>query len=357
MHARRAHRPGRAQAPRPHLLPDGHGPGRRRGAAARADHRRGRVQRAVHRGGPDPATRTSSAARARAGRWRSRRSCTSAPAWRSRSRCRSTSLLRELQEQIREAGLADDPVIRQRFAQLYIESQVLRLNAYRGLTATMKRGAPGPEGSLGKWHWAEVNQALTELAMDVAGPRARARRGPVAVPVPARARELDRGRHHRDPQEHRRRARAGTAASMNFDLSDDQRTIKSTAREFLAARYPLGEVRRLALDDERGWTDAQWKEMVDLGWPEIAELGTVEMIVVAEELGYALAPTPLQSTWAARAARRRHRRRAPRRGRGRRPERRRRHRRRARRLGRRRGHRRGGRAGARAGSDAAAGSA
>jgi alkylation response protein AidB-like acyl-CoA dehydrogenase len=86
---------------------------------------------------------------------------------------------------------------------------------------------------------------------------------------------------------------------MNFDLSDDQRTIKSTARELLAARYPLAEVRRLALEDERGFTDAQWDEMVRLGWPEIAELGTVEMIVVAEELGYALAPTPLQSTWVA----------------------------------------------------------
>jgi alkylation response protein AidB-like acyl-CoA dehydrogenase len=78
-------------------------------------------------------------------------------------------VLRELQELIRDAGLADDPIIRQRFAQLYVESQVLRLNAYRGLTATMKRGAPGPEGSLGKWHWAEVNQAISELAMDVAG--------------------------------------------------------------------------------------------------------------------------------------------------------------------------------------------
>jgi alkylation response protein AidB-like acyl-CoA dehydrogenase len=86
---------------------------------------------------------------------------------------------------------------------------------------------------------------------------------------------------------------------MNFDLSDDQREIKRTAREFLAARYPLAEVRRLALEDERGWTDEQWNEIVELGWPEIAELGTVEMIVVAEELGYALAPTPLQSTWAA----------------------------------------------------------
>ncbi len=86
---------------------------------------------------------------------------------------------------------------------------------------------------------------------------------------------------------------------MNFDLSEDQRTIKSTAREFLAARYPLAEVRRLALEEERGFTDGQWDEMVELGWPEIAELGTVELVVLAEELGYALAPTPLPSTWAA----------------------------------------------------------
>ncbi len=65
-----------------------------------------------------------------------------------------------------------DPVIRQRLAQLLIESEVLRLNAYRSLSATMRSGVPGPEGSLGKWHWSEVNQALTELAMDMSGPRA-----------------------------------------------------------------------------------------------------------------------------------------------------------------------------------------
>jgi alkylation response protein AidB-like acyl-CoA dehydrogenase len=81
--------------------------------------------------------------------------------------------LRELRDRIRDSGLSQDPVVRQRFAQLYAEAQVLRLNAYRGLTAVMKRGAPGPEGSLGKWHWAEVNQGVAELAMDVAGPRAR----------------------------------------------------------------------------------------------------------------------------------------------------------------------------------------
>jgi alkylation response protein AidB-like acyl-CoA dehydrogenase len=67
---------------------------------------------------------------------------------------------------------SEDPVIRQRLAQLMIEAEVLRLNAYRGLTAIMRTGVPGPEGSLGKWHWSEVNQSLTELSMDIAGPHA-----------------------------------------------------------------------------------------------------------------------------------------------------------------------------------------
>jgi alkylation response protein AidB-like acyl-CoA dehydrogenase len=80
--------------------------------------------------------------------------------------------LRELLERARENGVAGDPVMRQRFAQVYAEAQVLRLTAYRGLTKLQAHGAPGPEGSLGKWHWAEVNQSLTELAMDLAGPRA-----------------------------------------------------------------------------------------------------------------------------------------------------------------------------------------
>ena len=85
---------------------------------------------------------------------------------------------------------------------------------------------------------------------------------------------------------------------MNFDLTDDQQDIKRTAREFLGARYKLEEVRRLALEEERGFTDAQWDEIVQLGWPELAVresgFGVVELAVVAEELGYACAPTPLQ---------------------------------------------------------------
>jgi alkylation response protein AidB-like acyl-CoA dehydrogenase len=80
--------------------------------------------------------------------------------------------LGELMATARESGRSADPIVRDRLAQLYIESEVLRLNAYRGLSAIMRHGVPGPEGSLGKWQWADVNQSLTELALDIAGPRA-----------------------------------------------------------------------------------------------------------------------------------------------------------------------------------------
>jgi alkylation response protein AidB-like acyl-CoA dehydrogenase len=78
----------------------------------------------------------------------------------------------ELLDEIKGTPRASDPVVRDRLAQLFIEGQALRLNAYRGITGQMKRGFPGPEGSLGKWHWAEINQGLTKLALDLRGPHA-----------------------------------------------------------------------------------------------------------------------------------------------------------------------------------------
>jgi alkylation response protein AidB-like acyl-CoA dehydrogenase len=75
----------------------------------------------------------------------------------------------ELLEIIRERGLGDDPVIRQRVARLKISIEAMRYGALRALTATMKNGIPGPEGSLSKLQWADTNQSLTELAGDVLG--------------------------------------------------------------------------------------------------------------------------------------------------------------------------------------------
>jgi alkylation response protein AidB-like acyl-CoA dehydrogenase len=75
------------------------------------------------------------------------------------------------------ATAADDELNRQRLAQLHIEAEAMRLNAYRGLTKTMQSGTPGPEGSLGKWQWADINQGIAELALEIEGPYASLARG------------------------------------------------------------------------------------------------------------------------------------------------------------------------------------
>jgi alkylation response protein AidB-like acyl-CoA dehydrogenase len=90
---------------------------------------------------------------------------------------------------------------------------------------------------------------------------------------------------------------------MKFELSDEQTTIKRTAKEFLAARYTSEERRRLAEDGD-GFTDQQWSELAALGWPGVAiaessgglGLGVLALAIIQEELGYALAPTPLLSS-------------------------------------------------------------
>src|SRR5437660_3387871 len=64
---------------------------------------------------------------------------------------------------------ADDPVVRDRIAQQWIDLQALRFTNYRSLTALQKTGVPGPEGSVAKLHWSETNQRLTKLALSLEG--------------------------------------------------------------------------------------------------------------------------------------------------------------------------------------------
>lgn len=68
--------------------------------------------------------------------------------------------------------LRDSPTVRQRMAQAYIDSEVLKLNNYRALTTLLRGAPPGAEGSIAKLHWAESNQRLQELAVDIQGPYA-----------------------------------------------------------------------------------------------------------------------------------------------------------------------------------------
>jgi alkylation response protein AidB-like acyl-CoA dehydrogenase len=83
--------------------------------------------------------------------------------------------LDELIELARERDLAHDPLVRDKVARLKIAIEGLRLGAMRALTATMKIGTPGPEGSIAKLQWSSTNQALTELALAVGGVEALSR--------------------------------------------------------------------------------------------------------------------------------------------------------------------------------------
>jgi alkylation response protein AidB-like acyl-CoA dehydrogenase len=88
---------------------------------------------------------------------------------------------------------------------------------------------------------------------------------------------------------------------VNFDFTEDQQTIKRTAHELLAARLKPDRLRELA---EGGVDDTDTAaELLELGWPGIAiaeehggqGLGLIELVILQEELGYALAPVPFLS--------------------------------------------------------------
>jgi alkylation response protein AidB-like acyl-CoA dehydrogenase len=89
---------------------------------------------------------------------------------------------------------------------------------------------------------------------------------------------------------------------MYFDLTDEQQAIKEAARGFLARDYTSERIREL-IDTDHGFEDSDWRGMAELGWTGLAlpedyggqGLGTVDLGVVFEEMGYALAPSPLLS--------------------------------------------------------------
>src|ERR1700752_3850038 len=86
---------------------------------------------------------------------------------------------------------------------------------------------------------------------------------------------------------------------MNFDFSDDLKTLREQARKFLVARASRPVVRK-NFEEGTGFDAALWEEVARMGWlgtavPEAyggAALGYDGLCVLAEELGYALAPVP-----------------------------------------------------------------
>src|SRR3954454_13562858 len=89
---------------------------------------------------------------------------------------------------------------------------------------------------------------------------------------------------------------------MELEFSEDQQELRTTVRSFLGAECPMTLVRSVV---EKGTpADQLWDQMVELGWPALTVpeqhgglgLGFIELAVVAEELGRAVAPGPFLAT-------------------------------------------------------------
>ena len=68
------------------------------------------------------------------------------------------------------APAASDPLIRQKLAQCYAEVEIMRLNQMRAFSRISATGAPGPEGSILKIFWSELNQRVQQVAQELLGP-------------------------------------------------------------------------------------------------------------------------------------------------------------------------------------------
>jgi alkylation response protein AidB-like acyl-CoA dehydrogenase len=90
---------------------------------------------------------------------------------------------------------------------------------------------------------------------------------------------------------------------MNFDFSDDQKQLRDQARKFLAGTCTSKAV-RVVLDGKESYDRALWKGLAEMGFLGVAipeeyggaGAGYLELCVIAEEMGRALAPVPFSST-------------------------------------------------------------
>ena len=90
---------------------------------------------------------------------------------------------------------------------------------------------------------------------------------------------------------------------MNFDFSDEQKQMRDEARKFLSEQCPPKAVREV-LDGKAPYDKSLWKGLAEMGFLGIAipeqfggaGAGHLELCVIAEEMGRALAPVPFSST-------------------------------------------------------------
>src|SRR6202049_3998157 len=90
---------------------------------------------------------------------------------------------------------------------------------------------------------------------------------------------------------------------MNFDFSDEQKQLRDEARKYLAEKCSPKAV-RVVLDGKAPYDRDLWKGLAEMGFLGVAipeefggaGAGHLELCVIAEEMGRAVAPVPFSST-------------------------------------------------------------
>ena len=90
---------------------------------------------------------------------------------------------------------------------------------------------------------------------------------------------------------------------MDFAFSEEQELLRQEVRKFLEGQSPLPEVRK-AVASSDGYSKAIWKQLGELGFLGLtlpseyggADLGFVDLVVLLEETGRTLLPSPLISS-------------------------------------------------------------
>lgn len=66
---------------------------------------------------------------------------------------------------------AAEPLLQQKLAQSYIEVEILKYNIYRSATQIKRSGKPGPESSIIKLFWSEMDRRQKQVALELLGLR------------------------------------------------------------------------------------------------------------------------------------------------------------------------------------------
>jgi acyl-CoA dehydrogenase len=90
---------------------------------------------------------------------------------------------------------------------------------------------------------------------------------------------------------------------VNFDFPDELKQLREQARKFLRERCPNTTARRV-LESDEAYDRTLWREVAAMGWTGAAipeeyggvGLGHLAVCVLAEEIGYAIAPIPFASS-------------------------------------------------------------